>query len=407
MTNPNWPTQPVALLDAEGRVTALSAPAYQSDVQKRMTVRQAQMRCPDIRLYPLSETNCTHEQAVLASILAEWGLPVEEIGWGQAYVDLKPLTAQKGEVKLLSTELGRRIRGELGDLLQPALGWDSSKFTARAAARYTQPGRIRLVDKSEERHFLHNLSVQLLPLSPNALQQLNWMGIRTLGQYAELPANGVRQRFGKAGIQAQQWAKGKDNRPVRSDYRGYDYQITETVDMDPPSCQLDPVLNALLAALRPLLGKMSLRMDGLRRLQLAVTFSNGELAEIDQSWMDPIGCEETLSMALTQRLTQLEWPDQIMQIAITQVETSELPAHQMMLFPDFVEEPLLGASEALDDKNNQKNKNNRQISKQRQTENLRTRFAHLIERHGPIFWQPQLAQENHPIAERRTIYVGL
>ncbi len=116
----------------------------------------------------------------------------------------------------LAAELGRRLRGRLGVHLQPALGWDSGKFTAHAAAMQVAPGRIRLVDKAEEVRFLAPLPVTLLPLPPLHLQQLHWLGVRTVGQFAALPAAAVWQRFGAAGKLAHRWAQGKDDRPVRS-----------------------------------------------------------------------------------------------------------------------------------------------------------------------------------------------
>lgn len=412
-SHPELVDQPLALLDDQGRVAALSNLAHRSRVQTQMTARQAQMRCPDIRLYPLSQTRCDEEQATLVSLLAQWELPVEEIGWGKAYIDLKPLTARRSEVKLLSVELGQRIRNELGELLQPALGWDSSKFTARAAAHYTQPGHIRLVDKADESRFLHNLSIQLLPLSANALQQLQWMGIRTLGQFAELPANAVRQRFGKAGLQAQQWAKGQDTRPVQNSLRP-SYETDQTVQLDPPSSQLEPVLQSLLAALNPLLGQIALRMEGLRRLQLSILFENGELSEIDQQWLDPIGSTEALTASLIQQLQTLSWPGPMMQITITQLETSELPAHQMTLFPDLDVVPMPEQNPVDNTESFSANQplfggksSRRAVSIPPHTQRLRVCFANLIERHGPIFWRPELVQTNHPVAERRAIYVGL
>ena len=40
------------------------------------------------------------------------------------------------------------------------------------------------------------------------------LGLRTLGQYAALPAAAVGQQFGRAGQLAQRFARGKDDRAV-------------------------------------------------------------------------------------------------------------------------------------------------------------------------------------------------
>ena len=50
--------------------------------------------------------------------------------------------------------MGRLVRGALGPTLQPAIGWDSGKFTARVAALQVPAGRMRLVDQADEVRFL-------------------------------------------------------------------------------------------------------------------------------------------------------------------------------------------------------------------------------------------------------------
>ena len=142
------------------------------------------MRCPDIVLQSLDIQRSQEEQDAFLSTLMHWQLPVEAQSWGSAYVDLNHVADGAEEVQPLAAELGGRVRRDPGQTLQPALGWDSGKFTARAAAAYTAPGRMRLVGKKEESRFLSPLSITLLPLPLPDQQQLHWLGIRTLGQFA-------------------------------------------------------------------------------------------------------------------------------------------------------------------------------------------------------------------------------
>jgi nucleotidyltransferase/DNA polymerase involved in DNA repair len=213
--HPTLVGQPLALLGPDEQVCAASPLARQAGVRLAMTPRQAQLRCPDLLLRPLDLAQCQAGQDAFLSALGQWELPVETQSWGLAYIDLHSLTKQQDDVQTLSAELGRRVRKTLGDDLQPALGWDSSKFTCRAAAHTVPPGRMRLVAKQHEKLFLNPLPITLLPLPYVALQQLHWLGIDTLGQFASLPATAVWQRFGPPGRVAQRWAKGLDDRPIR------------------------------------------------------------------------------------------------------------------------------------------------------------------------------------------------
>ena len=228
--HPEWEGRPLALIGAEGHIWAASPEARQSGVYAQMSARQAQTRCPDVLLCTLDAQQSEAEQGALLGTLAQSGLPVEAQTWGTAYVDLQQVVDQRAHgnlsaerlqrtVRPLCAELGKKIQKLFGETLSPALGWDSSKFTSRAAAGFAKPGHMRLVAHAEETSFLNPLSIQLLPLPWAALQQLAWLGIRTLGQFARLPAAAVGQRFGPAGRIAQQWAQGRDQRPVCANTR--------------------------------------------------------------------------------------------------------------------------------------------------------------------------------------------
>ena len=210
---------PVALLGPTAEVCGLSAPARQAGVQMGMTSRQAHLRCPELTLLEADLDACRHAQDAFVAELAQWELPVEAHGMGMAYIDLHRVTTARQDVQGLAADLGRRLRRTLGDDLQPALGWDHSKFCARAAAFCTPAGRMKLVTKEHEVAFLAPLTITLLPLPRLDLQRLHWLGITTLGQFAAPPSAAVWQQFGKAGQLAHRWAQGNDNRPVQ--HRGH------------------------------------------------------------------------------------------------------------------------------------------------------------------------------------------
>lgn len=268
------PDRPLALLGPDDTVCAATPAAGRRGVRLGHTPHQAQLRCPDLTFQPLDLERCEAEQAAFLDTLTAWDLPIEAQGWGLAYLDLHPLTQHRAGVQPLAADLGRRLRTRLGERLQPTLGWDSSKFTARAAAQTTAPGHMRLVAKQHEDRFLRPLPLTLLPLSAPALQQLHWLGIRALGQFADLPAAAVAQRFGPSGRMAQRWAQGHDDRPVRPTHTA----PTPAVEtpFDPPATQLDPVVAAVVTALEPHLARLAGQLAGCTRLRGTCAFLGGE-----------------------------------------------------------------------------------------------------------------------------------
>lgn len=357
---PHLAQRPLALLGPDERVCAATA----TGVQSAMTPHQAQARCPDLLLYPVDLAACQQAQDAFVGTLATWGLPVEPCDWGMAYLDLQEL----GEIQPLATALGRTVRQAMGAALQPSLGWDSGKFTARVAAVRTPVGRMRLVRKADEAAFLTPLPITLLPLPGPALQQLWWLGIRTLGDFAALPAAAVWQRFGPAGKLAHQWAQGRDDRPVYNQVAATPTVIH--VDFEPPTGALARAVASCCHALQPHLAALQHALRGCRRLRLHLDFVTATRT-LDIPFVE---ATTQVQAALTNQLQALSWPDALEHIAITLLETSEVTLQQMSLFGDEQPPPSW--------------------------EKLKTRY-------GPIFLQGQLLDAAHPVAERRSGWQAL
>ncbi|MBK8049828.1 MAG: hypothetical protein IPK16_23610 [Anaerolineales bacterium] len=220
-------------------------------VQVQMRPQEAQFACPAVILRPIDVAAAQEIQDAFLAQAATWQLPVEPQAWGMAYLDLHTVAKNRAAVQPLAAEMGRLVR-RIGVSLQPAIGWDSGKFTARVAALQVPPGRMRLVDQADEVRFLRPQPISLLPLPRQHLQQLHWLGVRTLGQFATLPVAAVWQRFGAMGKVAQRWAQGRDDRPVRACVAHAPAAMV--LAFDPPEARLQPVVEALLAALQPGLG---------------------------------------------------------------------------------------------------------------------------------------------------------
>ncbi|MBV7333775.1 hypothetical protein KFU94_37190 [Chloroflexi bacterium TSY] len=372
---PDLAARPVALLDANERTAFVSSEAQQCGVQKQMTVQQARLRCPDLAVQPLDRVACKGAQGAFLEVITSWALPVEQQGLGQAYIDLQQVADRRRDVEGLAAELGRTLRKAVG--LDPSLGWDHGKFTARAAAARASPGRMRLVNRDEEVPFLAPLPITLLPLSGSVLEQLGWLGVRTLGSFAALPTAAVYQRFGKVGRVAQQWARGEDPRPVVDNVRAVFAPMS--IPLDPPTGLLPPVLDALMAELAPRLQQMAGHLEGCRHLRLALHFIDGDEHVIDITFVEPISSQGALLSSLTHHLQTLIWPGELSTIFVTALESGELPAQQMALFPEV----------------------------QADYSPLRSLVNRLKGRYGSIFFRGLVDDPTHLVSERRFVYDAL
>src|SRR5574341_1165807 len=152
--DPGLEGRPLVLIGPDGRVLDVSAEAAACGVAAGLTVRAAQIRCPEARLLDADVAHCRAEFETLLELLERVSPDVEPHGWGAAYANLGDLARDHARAVEVCRQVGRAVRRELGQALQPALGWDSGKFTAQAAARRTQLGRLLAVEGVRARDFL-------------------------------------------------------------------------------------------------------------------------------------------------------------------------------------------------------------------------------------------------------------
>ncbi|MDI6909766.1 DNA polymerase Y family protein [Nocardioides sp.] len=203
---PDWPV--VAALADEGLPTRLPAAVFRANivqacnaaaravgVRRGMRRRDAQGRCPELRVYAaVPDRDARAFEPVLAA--------VEELRPGVA--PLRP-----GLVALRAP--GRFYGGEpaaaalLAERLVRLGVWDcrvgiaDELFTAEQAARRAAPQDCFVVEPGQSVPFLRELPVEViedLPDGRDAVSLLKRLGLRTLGQLGDLAAADVRDRFG-------------------------------------------------------------------------------------------------------------------------------------------------------------------------------------------------------------------
>lgn len=201
---PDWPV--VAALADAGQPTHLPAAVFHANivqatnaaarthgVRRGMRRRDAQSRCPDLRVHP---ANPDRDARCFEPVLAA----VEEQHPGVA--PMRP--------GLAALRAPRRLRGGepaaaalLAERLVGLGVWDSrvgvadELFTAEQAARHAAPQDCHVIEPGRSVPFLRGLPVEAID-DADAVSLLRRLGLRTLGELADLPATAVRDRFGGA-----------------------------------------------------------------------------------------------------------------------------------------------------------------------------------------------------------------
>jgi len=216
---------PVALAPEPGAaqlIGEISGPAEAFGVRPGMRVGEALSRCPELALVPADPERAARSAETVLRRLEGIGAEVEAGHPGEAFFEVTGLRGLWGGTDGV---LGRARRGLPSARLAAAPG----RFCAYAAARRAPArGSCPIVPGGGARRFLSPLPVSLLhgrlrvPRSgraagadadadvddlPNELERL---GIATLGRLAALDRDAVADRFGRLGLRARALAGGED-----------------------------------------------------------------------------------------------------------------------------------------------------------------------------------------------------
>ncbi len=204
---------PAALAPAPGEVQVVgevSLAAEASGVHPGMRVGEALARCPRLVLVPPDPGSVADAWERMLVRLESTGAAVEPERPGLVCFDARGLLRLHGG-----------IEGVLGAIRRvlckyPArLGVAPSRFAAVAAATRARIRRPVIVPggREEAKNFLAPMPVALLrarPVLTELPETLERLGIRTLGELAQVPLAALADRFGSAGLRAHELASGGD-----------------------------------------------------------------------------------------------------------------------------------------------------------------------------------------------------
>jgi protein ImuB len=305
--------RPAALAPEPGAaqlIGEVSEPAEAFGLRAAMRMGEALSRCPELALIPPDPERAELSWEEALRRLEGIGAQVESGRAGEAFFEARGLSRLwggiEGVLKSVRQQLGKSVR----------LGAGPGRFCAFVAA--ANSGGIVPDDGAAD--FLEPLPVSLLcgrlgPTQtaaaktaaesaddlPNELERL---GISTLGRLAGLPRDAVADRFGRLGLRAQRLARGGDDplrpRPVREAI-AVELELPEAVSGQ----QLERALELLISRL---LAHGARRGRTLRSLRLSARLAAGGGWRRQVALRRASADRSRLADALLPHLTQLSAP---------------------------------------------------------------------------------------------------
>jgi DNA polymerase IV len=210
-----------------GVVAAASYEARRYDVHSALPSAVARRRCPHAVFLPGDHQLYSEVSAQVHEIFGRYTPAIEPLSLDEAFLDVTGATRLFGE----GVEIAKRIRADVRSELELgcSVGVAPNKFLAKLASVEAKPralpdridpGRgVVQVAPGGELDFLHPLPVRRLwGVGPVTLEKLERLGIRTVGDLAELDERTVIGALGRAsGTHLLALANAHDDRPVEVD----------------------------------------------------------------------------------------------------------------------------------------------------------------------------------------------
>jgi protein ImuB len=248
-SNPSLAGRPIAVAEGASRREIAGAGVDAVGVRVGMTPKQARAACQGLVVVARDEAAERAAVTELLDALETCGPDVEGRAPGLCYFDATNLPM--GETGTLGAAMA--VAQALGFASAAAIADD--KFTAHCAAVIGARGGT-LVPAGGSTAFLRSLPMTLLPLAPGDADRFDLLGLRTMGQIAELPSGPLAARFGERAREYAKLTRGADVEPLRPRRSQEIYE--ERFAFDGAVDRLEP----LLFALRGCLADMTSRLAG-------------------------------------------------------------------------------------------------------------------------------------------------
>jgi protein ImuB len=262
---------PVVVL-AGNRVLACSAAARAEGVRRGLRKREAQGRCPRLTVVEHDPGRDARMFEPVVAAVEELVPAVEIVRPGTCALAARGPSSYYGSETAAAERLVEHTALTCG--VEAQVGIADGVFAATIAARAGQ-----IVPPGGTRSFLAGMDVAVLD-RPALTDLLRRLGVRTLGDFAALPAADVLARFGFDAAHAHHLAAGEEHRLLAVRKPPPDLAVTETYD--PPLGRVD---TAAFAA-RALADRMHqhLAAHGLAATRLGIEARTETGEELYRTW---------------------------------------------------------------------------------------------------------------------------
>ncbi|MDD4802589.1 MAG: DNA polymerase IV, partial [Syntrophomonas sp.] len=228
--------------DTRGVVSTCSYEARKFGIRSAMPLSQARRLCPEAVFLPVAMYRYQEASRQVFNIFSTYTPIIEPLSIDEAFLDLTGCTGVFGSMQNIAQQIKARIKSEVG--LNISVGISYNKFLAKLATELGKPDGLQIITRSETTAILNPLPVSYLwGVGEKSRQQLQRMGINTIGELAEMDPAVLERQMGAHALVYWELAHGIDKRVVEvgQERKSVGREITFQQDID-DSSELETVL---------------------------------------------------------------------------------------------------------------------------------------------------------------------
>ena len=254
-----------------GVVSTCSYEARKYGIHSAMPISIAFRKCPKAVFLPVDMDKYQEESARIYEILYSFSPDIEPISIDEAFLDIT------GSYHLVGMPLdtGRLIKAKIKKLtgLTASVGIAPTKMAAKIASDIDKPDGLLEITKEGLLDFLQPLEIRKIwGLGKKAEDQLNKVGIRTIGDIAERNPDELENIFGKVGLEFWRLANGIDERTVES--AGEARSISNEITFDIDTVESQKIEGTLLTLCEKVSGRLRAHSLKARTITLKIRLSD-------------------------------------------------------------------------------------------------------------------------------------
>ena len=323
---PGLETEPAALAPVPGTeplLGSVTSAASAKGVKPGMRLGEALATCPELVLVEQDPAGVEQAWEDVLRGLEDAGFAVEPADAGTVFFETRGVERLYGGLEPAL----KRALAAVGPAWDARAGAAERRFAALAAASVARPGQMLIVSDDRTRTFLAPLPLTLLPLERERYEELEELGVRTIGQLAGLPGGAVAERLGPDGRRAWSLARGEHDGRVSP--RRPPMSLVETLEFPEAVGQELTLRRGLGVLVDGLLARPERAGRPPRKLALWARLVGGASWRRAVTLREPTADPSRLRLALGPKLAELPAP--VLKLRLEAVELAASGGEQLEL----------------------------------------------------------------------------